>query len=450
MHYECDDKKHINVYHYVLINGNLRNLFRYPILIQPVLQLKNENQPNTTTSCRPLLVRDLYGNVELTVRMALTEELLTRFFCSLLRSTVLFWNHNYGDILLILNEEDRSKQTQLQQNLDDLDLPFRFRIVYEDRPKKEESFKRLAREQERPYGYIRQCYSSFLMDMYTEAEVIAWIDTDVVFTMPVTNESISRNGRLVVKGFNNFERSNEFGWVKLWWDQTTRLAIGRPMVADFMSFFPIYIYPSTIRNCRNFILKRFGVPSFEHAFFRFASHPISSVNILMNNAYYFERDRYECHIDTGPLTTSEYNKKRLPKLPGLSGRDVIVEPYVTVHARYFQFAVKPLEMALCYAQINVGMTNIPHCNVFFDKPNLMMFEFQRKPSNDHLKMWCRGKGLSTCLLLVQEWYRRIRDLFEGGLIPLSTDGIKVVQEFASQNHGIQCRRITYVPFRSLI
>ena len=287
--------------------------------------------------------------------------------------------------------------------------------------------------------------------MYTDAAVIAWINTDAVFTMPVTNESISRDGRLVVKGFNNFDRGNEFGWVKLWWDQTTRLAIGRPMVADFMSFFPIYIYPSTIRNCRNFIVKRFGVPSFEQAFFRFASLPVSSVNILMSYAYYFKRDRYEWHIDTGPLTTSEYNKKRLPKLPELSEQDVVVEPHVTVHARYFNSAVQPLEMALCYAQINVGMTNkIPHCNVFFDKPNLMMFEFQRKPSIDHLKTWCRGEGLSTCLSLIRERYRRFRELFVSGLIAVTTDVIKVVQEFASQNHGIQCPRITYVPFRSSI
>lgn len=412
----------------------------------PVLQLTNENQPNHNTSARPLGVRDLYGKVELTVRMSLTDELIERFLCSLLRSTSVFWNPNYGNILLILDEEDRLKQ-DFQKRLSELKLPFHFRYVYEDQPKKKESFERLAREQERPYGYIRQLYSSFLMDMYTEAEVIAWIDTDVVFTMPVTNESIVRDGRLVVKGFNNFDRGNKFGWVKLWWDHTTRIAIGRPMVADFMSFFPIYIYPSTIRNCRNYIMKRFGVPTFEHAFFRFAEYQVSSVNIIMSYAYYFERGRYEWHIDTGPLTVKQYNKKRLPKQPPLLQGDVLPEPHVTVHARYFPSKTDPLEEAICHAQMNVGMSNIPHCNVFFGKPNLMLFEFQRKPPINHLSTWCHGNGLVACLLLIDERYKRFRELFEKGLLAVATDGINVVNEMAYQQYGIKCPKISYVPFK---
>lgn len=370
---------------------------RYPPSTR-VLRITNKDK--TTSSTRPLNSTDLYGNVELTVRMAVNEELVRRFLCSLLRSAVVFWNPKYGDVLLILDEEDMSKH-RIHEQLNQLGLPFRFKHLYEDRPKKEESFKRLAREQERTYGYIRQLYSSFLMDLYTNAPIIAWIDTDAVFTIPVTNESISRDGKLVVTGFNNFDRGKEFGWVKYWWDHTTQLALGRPMVADFMSYFPIYIYPSTIRNCREFITKRFGVPTFEHAFFRFAEKQVSSVNIIMSYAYYFERDLYEWHIDTGSLSLKEYNKKRLPKLPPLLPQDVISEPHVTIHARYFLSKGDPLEQAICYTQINIGMNNIPHCNVFRNKPNFMLFEFQRRPSIDHLNTWCHGNKNQTCVMLLR-------------------------------------------------
>ena len=361
-----------------------------------VLQLTN-----TKEKIRHPDLTNLYGNVELTVRLAVTNELVLRFLCSLLRSAVVFWNPSYGDVLLILDEEDRPKQ-QIQNQLSQLELPFQFRQVYEDRPIKEGSFGRLAREHERPYGYIRQLYSSFLMDLYTRTTVIAWIDTDAVFTMPVTNDSIARNGRLVVKGVNSFDRRYVEDW-----DHSTRLAIGQPMVADFMSYFPIYIYPSTIRICREFIIKRFSVPTFEHAFFRFAQKAVSSVNIIMSYAYYFERDRYEWHIDTGKLNLNEYNSKRLPKRAPLLQRDILPETHITIHSRYYNYLAKydPLEQAICYAQINVGMNNSQHCNVFRRDPNLMLFEFQREPSIGHLDTWCFGERRKECVRLISDRYR---------------------------------------------
>ena len=55
-------------------------------------------------------------------------------------------------------------------------------------------------------------YSSFMMDMYTDAPIIAWIVTDAVFTMPVIEQSIIKNGKLIVKGMNTFYK---FCWVHI-------------------------------------------------------------------------------------------------------------------------------------------------------------------------------------------------------------------------------------------
>ena len=49
--------------------------------------------------------------IELTVRLMLNKpRLLQNLFCDFLRSAVLFWTPNYGDILLILDEEDKRKK----------------------------------------------------------------------------------------------------------------------------------------------------------------------------------------------------------------------------------------------------------------------------------------------------------------------------------------------------
>ena len=91
------------------------------------------------------------------------------------------------------------------------------------------------------------------MDLYeTPNSIMAWTDSDAVFTIPVMKETIFRNGRLIVKGANTFR----FLWVHGGWAKSTSIALGGlPMIADFMTYFPAYIYPSTIKNCREYMLK---------------------------------------------------------------------------------------------------------------------------------------------------------------------------------------------------
>ena len=113
------------------------------------------------------------------------------------------------------------------------------------------------------------CYnSSFLMDQYADdTKIIAYIDTDTIFTQPVLKDSIIRNGKLVVKGMNTFKM---FSWIQTW-DRTNINALDLPMVSDFMTFFPVYVYPSTIKHCRDYIRKRFDVTNFEKAFHLFTT-----------------------------------------------------------------------------------------------------------------------------------------------------------------------------------
>ena len=375
-------------------------------------------------------------SIELTIRMGLTKKMIGRLFCLLLRSAVLFWNPKYGDVVIILDEEDEGKD--FLKKLNSLRLPFRFRLVYEEPPNKTQEFIRMGKEYGRPYGYIRMLYSSYFMDMYTDAPIIAWMDTDGMFTMPVVEQSIFKDGKLIVIGMNTFYK---YGWVPIW-DRATVKALGLPMVADFMTYFPVYVYSSTIKNCREYIMKKLHTHNFEDAFVRL-TRP-SPVNIIMSYAYYFERERYYWHIDTMRDNLTIYNEQRLPHHPLLQ-KDVSPELHVAIHAGYQKSKVDPLEQAICYSQIYLGMTNLSHCRAYH-LPNMQLFEFENSNVVNHFETWCGKKIRHICTKMIRERYNIFVHLYKTNRIFLDTNKLEVIEKFTKDNFQIKCSTITYVPF----
>lgn len=375
--------------------------------------------------------------IELTVRTSLKQETKGHLLCSLLRSASVFWNGSLGDVVIILDEEE--KFDVFESKLKSLGLPFNFRFVYEDAPRNVESFERIAREFDRSYGYMRMLYSSFLMDKYTTASILAWVDTDTVFTFPVTNASIFRDGKLIVKGMNTLRKHSYVNR----WNHSTYRTLGLPMVSDFMSYFPIYVYRSTIRNCRQFILQRLGTRDFEKAYFKMAFTVISPVNIIMSYAYYFERDKYDWHIDLGVHSLSKYNALNLPEKYPVSIGETILEPHTSIHKRYYQAEIDPLQQAICYVQFAIGMTNISHCRMFEGKVNLQLFEFQTEPVANHLDSWCRPRLRDKCYDVIDKWYRGLAHLYRKREWTLDTSYIQTIEDFAFDNYQLQCSVVTY-------
>ena len=52
------------------------------------------------------------------------------------------------------------------------------------------------------------------------------------------------------------------------WDWNTWKAIIFPMLADFMTYFTLYLYLDTIKNCRNHIMKKMNSTTFKEAFIK--------------------------------------------------------------------------------------------------------------------------------------------------------------------------------------
>lgn len=377
--------------------------------------------------------------IELTIRMPLMKEMINRLLCQLLRSAVLFWNKDYGDVVIILDEEDRPKNFSTQ--ISSVGLPFNFRIVYEKGPTNVSLFTKISRRFHRPYGYMRMFYSSFLMDLYTSPKsIIAWTDTDVIFTMPVIDHSIFRNGKLIAKGANTFK----FSWVRAW-NQTTTIALGGlPMVTDFMTYFPVYVYPHTIKNCREFIIKTLKVKNFEEAFGKIAVTHVSPVNIIMSYAYYFERELYDWHIDIGLESLQDYNKKALPKHHFLNESDISPELHTTIHTRYYKSTIHPLQQAICYTHIHLGRTDLPECQVFKNRPNWQLFEFQSQAT--HIETWCRGNNKLSCISMINERYKMFTESYRKKKMTLEIENLNKIENFAATGYQINCARVNRASF----
>ena len=211
------------------------------------------------------------------------KEHRTRFYCDLFRTAVLFWPASFGKTVVVLDEESvedhvyANKLTnQIKQHFPDRKLE----VVFESLPK-DASVLMLKNARKSP-GYNRQLWSSFFIDLYTDDHIIAWMDNDVAFLSPVTKATIFKGSRIRILGS---ECSMNFSWVRNW-ARVTKIALGFPMVADFMTYFPVYIYRDTFTHCREYILKRFNTSNFEEAFQKIyhGTSLISPVNVMISYA----------------------------------------------------------------------------------------------------------------------------------------------------------------------
>ena len=346
-------------------------------------------------------------SVELTIRMPANKQLfIKRFYCWILRSAVVFWDvKRYGRILLILDGDTKDSNEKLTRALDGLKHPYLdFRYVYEAPPKNKKEFEEKTKRQSlRNYGYQVQLYSMFLMDLYTNSSVIAYTDTDAPFILPVGQSDIfSEEGKLKVIGIRTVIQGLDIQWLK-----ATNNLLGLPMVFDFMSYFPVYLYPSSIKNCREFITKRLNVNTFEEAFLKGSIHFVSSVNVILTYAFFYERDRYDWHLDIGEAETlAAFNIKYFLMLHNspIQPHDIQAKPHDTVHASYYtRLRHHPLELAICHLQIKLGRNNAKICSQYLGKVNWDPFEFE--PGKKQFKSWCNGREkMEHCELLVNQRY----------------------------------------------
>jgi len=383
--------------------------------------------------------KTLRTNMEVVIRMPVAEKFIKRIFCDVLRSSSIMWNSTLlGDFLLILDESDRAERgPHLMKSLSTLQPVHKFRIVYEKEPNNKNGILKAGKQMGKSYGYMLQLLSSFFMDMYTTKSIIAWLDTDIIFSMPVVAERvINEKGQLRALGINQFKK---FSWVSTW-DYTATLALGFPLISDFMTYFPVFVYVDTITNCRKFIMRRFGTNNFEEAFLKFSSKFVSPVSIIMNYAYHFENERYEWHFDLDGMTLDAYNKDRKTFFPVLP-MDIVIEPHVSVHSGYYKQATSTHEQAICYTEIYLGKTDLAaHCEVFRNTKNSQPYEFCNTVKQGHLDTWWKYSQ-PECIQRMEYYYGIFVNKVRSSIRSFDTSIIRRVEDIAKKDHGVVCSPI---------
>ncbi|XP_046853991.1 uncharacterized protein LOC124447146 [Xenia sp. Carnegie-2017] len=252
-----------------------------------------------------------------------------RFYCNMLKTIPLFWPGWMGKMVLVLDNESEEDHTFGETLLNQTKKHFpnqTFKVEYEPLPK--DPLVLTYPGQLNLPGYNRQLWNSFFIDLYADDEVIAWLDSDSPFIFPVTLLTIKPNGKVRILGS---ECAMKVAWGESW-AKTTKLAIGLPQVADFMTYFPVYIYRNTFTHCREHILKNFNTSNFEEAYQQFheTSNFLSPVNVIISYAWFFEKDRYDWNIGVCS-DLNVYNSH----MNGLLERLFILYPCIGNHTHYY-------------------------------------------------------------------------------------------------------------------
>ncbi|KAK6186241.1 hypothetical protein SNE40_008316 [Patella caerulea] len=418
-------KKHL------IQNQTLPEIRLTPMQTLPKIRLDTrQTSPKISLDPRPVL-----PEITLVVRMTSIPRILNLVYCHLFPSISLYWSKRYGKVALILDKgssKDKIFAEKLEREKHKMGIDFQF--FFESLPKNSTSIKRMQQLKLRNFGYVRQLYSSFLMDTFIKTPVLGWVDSDSKFITPVAPENIMTNGRLRVKGLNTsptLERYSSF----------TMQMLGKPLPGDFMCYFPVYIWTDTITNCNRHILKHMNVTTLEEAFIKSASRGLlSPVCIILTYAFYFERHRYDWHFDIGPrLNLTHYNKMYVLPRHEITSADVTYDVHVATHNRYY---VDPKNVinrqGYCAAVANSTIPMTKQTNQMCRRFNGSVFWtlFTLQTAMFHMNGWCVNHN-PKCLPTVDEHYKNVKKAIKEGYYTLNMDMVKYINSFA-KSENVTC------------
>ncbi len=368
------------------------------------------------------------------------EDHKVRFYCNMLRTVVLFWPPSLGKMVIVLDrysEEDLIFEARLIDQTLKHFPSYTFEVRYEPLPS-DASVLAFVGQPKSP-GYNRQLWSSFLIDLYTNDDIIAWLDTDSPFLLPVTMPTIMTDGKVRILGT---DCTMGISWVKSW-AQTTENAIGFPQVADFMTYFPVYIYRDTFTRCREYILKRFDTSNFEEAFKKFyhtGTGVISPVSVVLSYAWYFEKDRYDWNIQScGNMDNSRFPEGH--KLQPEHVKNVLTQPQTAYHGPLDadDFYAKAIPITFCLSQAAARRKPAMCEKHPASEINFLLNLFKTdmhsiRKENPHP---CTGNWTKTCLDTLKRYLEKIGEEIKTNSIKLEWENFEKVDTLAHEA-GVTC------------
>ena len=362
-----------------------------------------------------------------------------RYLCNVFRTAVLFWPPSFGNFVIALDEESQEDhefaeklKTQAQKYFPDRKLEF----FYEPLPKKQDTL--AFQGSPKPAGYNRQLWSSFFIDLLSNDTVIAWMDSDSAFFTPVTKSTIFNGTKVRVLGTGCTLQDPGRSWVHTW-AHTSQLALGVPFVADFMTYFPVYMYRDTVTHCREHILKHLKTTNFEEAFRMFYKGFISPVSVILSYAFYFERDRYDWNFKICN-DLAEYNK-RFPTGQTIAPehvQNVLTEPQTGYHGWAGPGFSKNTLASYCLSHKAAGnILDICSNRTFLPSDNLIFFVHDLQVGNRNHP--CKGNITQTCLQVLKRHYNQVGLEIQQGR-NLEWSNLETADKL-SREFGVTCKPI---------
>jgi hypothetical protein len=207
----------------------------------------------------------------------------------------LGWPRERGKIIVVLDSDSPGDKKFANEIVKPLGPQYSVR--FESLPpgvKNVSSPSRIFPGKMRTPGYDRQQWSNLISDKHTSAKVIGIIDADAIFTTDITPRSIvGENGKIIATGIRGggcFTRP-----------KVAKKVFGRPCAATFMGGnFPVFVRRETFGGLRKAISEAYG-KDFNSAFGELASSGwYGQFDLLMNWAYFNQREMYEWHIQPRP------------------------------------------------------------------------------------------------------------------------------------------------------
>ena len=177
-----------------------------------------------------------------------------------------------------------------------------------------------------------------------------------------------------------------------------------------MAYFPAYIYRDTFAHCREYILKRFNTSNFEKAFKQFytSGQYISPVIIILNYAWYFERDHYAWNLQICTNLT-QYNK-RLPSNHTVGPEhlvNILPVPQTAFHAPQMPNMDPYVRGSYCLSNEAAGNSKCSNYSASLRNNFVLFVHDIVRLDMDIIPPQCSGAHVNGCLQVLERHYSQV-------------------------------------------
>jgi hypothetical protein len=322
-----------------------------------------------------------------TTRHFWPQDWLPEYHDIFLRGVLMYWPWKLsGTSLTIMCDTERKDSPEFKQDVTDVlaryqvefgeYFPSNVKIAYND-PKV-----KVYRN-----GHDRQQYLTFTADYYTDAEYVAFMDSDALLHTYVDREDLFEGGKAIIQG--RLSHQNYAPWT-----MKTYHALGVEEHMSCMSYWPVVIKRAHLAEIREAIRLNRKKKTFEEAFWDFSWDMVGAqFNMMCTWIFLHKRDEYVFRLkDANP----EWDGFQNPKPPNGMWSDKSVfrpeelhpltVPYLSQHISYVmqdgKLAVRDASHGLMRKAIERIML-ISMCHIYTNEPRFLLSK-NPTPLTQHL------------------------------------------------------------------